>query len=72
MDFSDFSIGGLFLSFAWGVFGVYLIKEARRKGHPIFGVIGIVLIVFPYFISDVLYSLVLGVGLLALAYRLRN
>ena len=67
----DLSLGSLFAGFVFGVFGFYLIKEGRRQSHAWFVVIGLFLIVYPYFISNTFLLWLIGCAGLGLAYAKR-
>jgi len=67
----DLSFGSLMAGFVFGVFGVYLIKEGRRLSHAWFVILGLVLCVYPYFISNTFLLWAIGVACLWLAYLKR-
>ncbi len=69
MDLS-FSFSTLFAGFAFGVFGVFLIRAAKREARVEYALIGITLLVFPYFVENPWLLWGLGLALLLLAYRL--
>ena len=65
MDFSMSSIlGGL----VFGVFGIYLLRLGKREGKLRPMIIGLTLMVFPYFVGNpwILWSL--GAGLTVYGY----
>lgn len=64
----DFSFSSLMAGFVFGVFGFYLIKEGRKQSHVWFILIGLFLMVYPYFISNTLLLWLIGCAGLALAY----
>jgi hypothetical protein len=64
----DLSFGSLMAGFVFGVFGVYLIKEGRRLSNGWFAFFGLVLCVYPYFISNTLLLWAIGIVCLWLAY----
>lgn len=65
-----FSVGSLFAGLVFGVLGMWLIKRGKSEAHIPFVVIGLVLIVYPYFITNVYLVWAIGVGLLFVAKRL--
>ena len=64
----EFSISSVFAGFFFGVFGVYLIRLGRKDANVLHIVLGVVLLVYPYFIAGAILTWVLGIGILALAY----
>ena len=67
----DFSFSSLLAGFIFGVIGFYLFKWGKQKQAALPVVIGIVLMVYPYFISNVWLMWLIGVGLCFTAYRAR-
>ena len=67
----DFSFSSLMTGFVFGVIGFWLFKQGKGKGNVRWIVIGLAMLIFPYFISNVLISWLLGVGLCFAAYSLR-
>jgi len=70
MDF-DFNISSLIAGFVFGVFGFYLVKEARKSGNFWHLLSGIALMAYPYFVSGAWLTWGIGAGLLGLAYAKR-
>ena len=70
MDFSELSLSSLFAGFTFGVLGVFLIKQGKKKGHLAGILIGLALLVFPYFISNPFLVWPIGLALLFLAARI--
>ena len=66
----DFSVSSLAVGFVFGVFGFYLLKDARKKGHVPNMLIGLVLLIYPYFVVNPYLAWGIGFALLYLAYRL--
>lgn len=67
----DFSASSLFAGFVFGVFGLYLLKWGRKNTHTGHIILGLILMVYPYFVSGTLWLWGIGVGLLLLAYKVR-
>lgn len=67
----DFSVSSLLAGLLFGAAGIWLIKDGRREGNLPWAVIGVVLLVYPYFVPNPWATWGIGVALLALAYRLR-
>jgi hypothetical protein len=70
MNFTELSFSSLFAGFAFGVLGFFLIKQGRKKGHLAGILIGLVLLIFPYFISNPFLVWLIGLSLLFLAARM--
>ena len=70
MDFGNFSISALIASFIYGVIGLYLVRRARSDANFPRLLIGVALMVYPYFIQNIYLIWGLGAGLLLLAYKL--
>ena len=65
-----FSLSSLAASFIFGVFGIYLFRHGKKKAHAPALLIGIALMIYPYFIENVFLLWGIGIVLLALAYKL--
>ena len=65
----DFSVSGLISSFIFGVIGLYLFKEGRKRTNFHVLIIGIVLMVYPYFTHGLLQDWGVGVVLCYAAYH---
>lgn len=68
----NFSMSALAASFVYGVFGIYLFKHGRKKAHAPLVVIGVALMVYPYFIENEFLLWGVGAVLLAVAYKMLN
>lgn len=68
----NFSLSSLAASFIFGTFGIYLFRHGKKRAHGPVLAIGIALMIYPYFIENLFLLWAIGVGLLALAYRLLN
>lgn len=51
MDLGDFSVSSLIAGLLFGVVGMWLIKEARRRTNLYNVIIGVLLLIYPYFVS---------------------
>lgn len=65
----EINFSTLLAGFIFGTFGIYLIKEGRRVENPRKLVIGIVMLVFPYFIDSAIISWVLGTALFVASFK---
>jgi len=70
LDLSNLSFSLLFAGFAFGIVGFYMLKEGRRKANWGIVLIGLALMIYPYFISTAWLSWVIGIGLCFLAYKI--
>jgi hypothetical protein len=68
----SFSVSSLLAGFVFGVIGMFLIGRARREGHLPSLLVGIVLVLYPYFIENVYLLWGAGIALVALAYKTRS
>lgn len=66
----NFSISSLVASFIFGVAGMYIVKQARKDAHLPNLLIGVGLMIYPYFIENIYLMWGLGLGLLVLAKKL--
>jgi hypothetical protein len=66
----DLSFSTLFAGLVFWAFGGYLIKYGKGKAHLPSILIGIALLVFPFFVDNPYLLWGTGLGLLFLAYRL--
>ena len=66
MDF-NFTLSGIVGGLLFGIWGMYLVKKAKRDAHWPSLYIGIVLMVYPYFVTNDYLLWGVGVGLVALA-----
>jgi cytochrome c-type biogenesis protein CcmH/NrfF len=66
----NFSLSALAAGFIFGVFGLYFIKQGKRNADipPI--LVGVALLVYPYFVENVFLLWGIGVALLVLGFRL--
>jgi hypothetical protein len=72
LGLGDLSMSTLFAGFAFGVFGWSFLKIGRKDGNVAFMLIGITLMVFPYFVSSSWLTWGIGIALMGLAYKLRS
>ena len=64
----SFELGNLFAGFVFGVIGVWLIRRARREASVPSLLIGLAMVIYPYFVESTLLVWAIGVGLAVLAY----
>lgn len=67
LSFSSVAAGIIF-----GSFGIYTIKRGKNRSHVLDILVGITLLVYPYFVTNVWLNWGLGIGLLTVVYRLRK
>lgn len=66
----NFTFGGLMASMLVSGIGFVLFKYGRRMGRSIFVTIGLILLIFPYFVGDLSWLIGVTLGLCALLYGL--
>ena len=68
----DISMSAIMAALIFGVIGMWLFKEGkRRQQYPVL-IIGIVMMIYPYFTPNAKWDWVLGFLLSGLAYKLWN
>jgi hypothetical protein len=68
MDLGDMSFSSLFAGFLFGVIGLWLLKEARRRSNLYNVVISILLMIYPYFTAKPVATWGVGILLCGAAY----
>lgn len=68
----NFSLSALIAGFVFGVFGVYFIKDGKRQALVSLVLVGLALLVYPYFIENIYLIWGIGVALLAYGFWLRQ
>ncbi|MGI2195541.1 hypothetical protein ACRN91_08005 [Shewanella baltica] len=58
----------LIWSMLFGVFGIGFFTYGKRQGAPIPLVVGITLMIYPYFVSNLILLVCIGIALIALPY----
>ncbi len=64
----DFSFSSIMSGFVFGVIGFWMMKQGKSRSNPLTIVIGIALIAYPYFISNIFLDWGIGIALCVLAY----
>ena len=67
-----FSMWGILASLLFSGIGFFYFKRGKDTADMPMMVGGIALLVYPYFVSDTLYIVVIGLALTALPWALRN
>ncbi len=67
----DFNFSALFFGFAFGIFGFSIFRKGRRDGNIWQIVMGLGLMIYPYFVSSTLATIAVGSVLLLVAYAKR-
>jgi len=62
----------LFVGLILGIFGLYLFRIGKKDGNVPRIVIGLALMIVPYFFTDPILLSGAGAMLMVLAYRMRN
>jgi len=68
MDFSDFSASSLIAGILFGIIGMWLIKEAKRRTNMYNVVVGVLLLIYPYFVTKAIGTWLVGCLLCGAAY----
>ena len=58
----------LFCGFVFGVIGVWMFRQGKKRANALTVVIAVALMVYPYFISSVWIAWLIGIMLCVLAY----
>jgi multisubunit Na+/H+ antiporter MnhE subunit len=66
--FEDFSVSGLIAGFVFGVIGLWMFKEGKRRVNYTVVFISIALMIYPYFVPGAWLTWIVGGGLCGLAY----
>ncbi len=66
----DFSFGSMVASLFVSGIGLVLFKYGRKKGRSIFVTFGLIMMVFPYVVSDPLWMTGIAAGLSGVLYWL--
>ena len=69
MDF-DISPGSLMVMIIFSLIGMVYIVRGKNDGPMSHVVYGVLLLIYPYFVTDLLPMLLFGLGILALSYFL--
>lgn len=67
----DFSISALVASIIFSIWGMRLIRKAKREGHKPSLYFGLALLIFPYFIGDPYLVWGIGLALIYFDYRMQ-
>lgn len=67
----DFTFSNIMAGIVFGSFGLYVFKLGKQKSHAIPIVLGLTLMIYPYFISNEWINWGLGSALLFAAYKLK-
>ncbi len=65
----NFSLSSLAASFVFGVFGLYFFRHGKKQGHIPSLLVGLILMIYPYFIENAILLWGIGFGLLFLEYQ---
>lgn len=72
MNLSDISISSLLAGLIFGIIGMFVFKDGRKKGEPKLAVIGVLLMAYPYFTPGYwLIDWVIGIVLCYTAYMIQ-
>lgn len=65
----DLSLSSLLAGLVFGIFGLYLLRSGRRDAHGQKIILGLALMIFPYFVESPWIAWPLGLVLVFLGYR---
>lgn len=66
----NFTPSAIFAGFIFGVLGMYFLKRGKNEAElPLFAV-GLILVIYPYFVENVFLLWGIGVGLVYFGFRL--
>jgi hypothetical protein len=68
----DLSFSNIAAGIIFGSFGIYLLKRAKKFARFLDSILGMGLLIFPYFIENPWLNWGIGSTLLFLAYRYRR
>ncbi len=66
----DISPTGLMVMIFFSLVGIVYIRRGKSEGPTSHIIYGIVLLLYPYFVTDLLSMLIVGVAILAMSYFL--
>jgi len=64
----DFSASLLFCGFTFGVIGMWMFRQGKKRANITSMAIAITLMIYPYFISNTILAWSLGIVLCVIAY----
>lgn len=70
--FEDLTIGGVSGALIFGALGFWLIRAGRRAGNILWALIGLAMMVYPYFVSNGWVTWGIGFALCGVAYQVRE
>ena len=65
----NLDFGNLFAGFAFGVFGFFFMKEGRRNRQPIGVIVGLTMMIYPYFVEKHFPLWAIGIGLTIVGFK---
>ena len=65
----NFNISGIFAGLIFGAFGMYFLKKGKDDGEVPPIMIGLALLIYPYFIENVFFLWGIGVFLMFLGFK---
>jgi hypothetical protein len=68
----NFSLSSILAGLLFGGWGLVLLKKGKSEGHIPHILIGLTLMIYPYFFENDFLLWGAGVGLITLSYLLRN
>ena len=68
----DLSFSSIFAGFVFGVIGLYLLRAGRKNANFWHAIIGLAMMIYPYFVSGELLTWGVGAGLVVFAFLTRR
>jgi hypothetical protein len=66
----NFSFSSLMASLIFGIFGMYLFKLGKKRGHKLIVIISVALMAYPYFVDSEFLIWAIGVVLTVVGYKM--
>lgn len=72
MSLANISISSLLAGLIFGIIGMFVLRDGRKKGNPKLAVVGVLLMAYPYFTPGFwLIDWVIGITLCYTAYTIQ-
>lgn len=65
----DLSFSSLMAGLLFGSMGIYFIRRGKKEAHIPYALVGLCLLVFPYFIENTILLWALGLGLIVAGFK---
>ena len=68
----DLSISSFAAGLIFGSFGIYAFKRGKTRGYALDIILGLILMIYPYFIENAFLNWGIGISLLLAVYYFRR